>query len=177
MVSTSSAIYVVGLAKSFASYTLHIVSISTQTGEELASANVPSSISGGPSTLLTFARREHQARVAWLQDGNIHTVILAPELAHTKPVVFKDVSYAEIINVGLGSHNQFVATKSDGSASVLSLQDQKPGVKVLWEFKDSVCDSVFLSNGQLANSTRRQGQRSTRTRFTWVPSIRTDFHT
>ena len=49
---TSSTVYLVGLSKSLASYTLHVTSLSTQHGELVNSGDYPSSITLGLAQVL-----------------------------------------------------------------------------------------------------------------------------
>ncbi|KAI0318194.1 DUF1620-domain-containing protein [Amylostereum chailletii] len=135
IIATPAAIYLVGLASSFSSYTLHITSLSPSTGQLLASVNVPSSISDGPSTLLALASPD-TTRVAWLEGGLIHSVALSSDL-HQKPTVHKSASFVSVVDVGLGTHGHFVALKQDGSGVVLALDAGKADVATLWEFSDS----------------------------------------
>lgn len=137
VVPTSTAVYLVGLAKSFASYTLHITALSPIDGAVLATADVPSSINQGPSSFFVVSKGDHY-RVVWLEAGQVKSVGLAPDLKD-KPTNVKGAVYNEIINVGLGDHGMFVALKEDGSGRLMRLNDEGLGLKVIWEFVDSVC--------------------------------------
>ena len=76
-------------------------------------------------------------RVAWLEAGNIRAVALTPELKAT-PVSVIGAAYERVIDIGLAEKGHFVALKSDGSGRVLKLDSEKAGLKVIWEFSDSV---------------------------------------
>ena len=128
--------YLVGLAKSFASYTLHVVALSPVDGSLLASADVPSSIEAGPSSVLLLSKNEH-TRVVWLEGGQIKSVELTPGLKE-KPIAVKGAVYREVVNVGLEEHGMFVALKEDGSARLIKLNNEGTGLKIVWEFADSV---------------------------------------
>lgn len=143
VVPTSSAVYLIGLAKSFASYTIHIVALSPTDGTLLADVNVPSNIENGPSSLLFLSKDEH-ARVTWLEGGQIKSFKLTPDLKE-KPTSIKGAAYHEVINVGLGDHGLFVALKEDGSGRLIKLNDEGTGLKVIWEFADSVRPHVGLT--------------------------------
>ncbi|KAI0060106.1 DUF1620-domain-containing protein [Artomyces pyxidatus] len=139
LIATDSTIYVVGLAKSFSSYTLHIAAVSTTTGELLSSAHIPSSIGGGSSDIITLAAQTDQSlppRVAWLEGGSIHSIPLVPQL-NEKPASSKGATYEKIIDVGLHKKGYFVALQSDGSSRVFRQDVEKSGLKVTWEFADS----------------------------------------
>ena len=139
ILATPSAVYLVGLAKSFASYTLHISAISPTTGDLLTSASIPSTITDGPSSIVCLNTNDYSMppRVAWLEAGNIRAVALTPELKAT-PVSVKGAAYERVIDIGLAEKGHFVALKSDGSGRVLKLDSENAGLKVIWEFSDSV---------------------------------------
>ena len=136
VVPTPTAVYLVGLAKSFASYTLHITALSPTDGAVLATADVPSSIDHGPSSFFVISKGDHH-RVVWLEAGQVKSVGLTPELKD-KPAHVKGAVYHDIINVGLGDYGMFVALKEDGSGRLMRLNDEGAGLKVVWEFADSV---------------------------------------
>ena len=137
---TPSAVYVIGLAKSFASYTLHITALSPSDGSVISSADVPSNIGDGPESVL-YVRRiiegKEVARIAWLEGGRIHSVGLTPELKD-KPEIVKGAAYEQLIDAGLGEHGIFVAIKDDGAGRVIKLSEDGSGLKVIWEYADSV---------------------------------------
>ncbi|KAI0270649.1 DUF1620-domain-containing protein [Gloeopeniophorella convolvens] len=138
LVATPSTVYVVGLAKSFASYTLHVTSLSAATGELVTSANVPSSITDGPSGILTLSSdtADLSPRAIWLEAGAIRSVALVPQLTE-KPATVKGTTYSKIIDLGLQHKGYFVALKTDDAGRVLKLDADKEGLKVIWEFSDS----------------------------------------
>jgi hypothetical protein len=50
----------------------------------------------------------------------------------------KGSAYGKIIDIGLQSKGHFVALKTDDTGRVLKLDAGKEGLKVIWEFADSV---------------------------------------
>jgi len=141
LIITPSALYVVGLAKSFASYTLHVTSLSPSNGEVIASVDIPSSIAEGSSDMLTMSSdmTTLQPRVVWLEAGAIRSVQLVPKLS-AKPSFVQGSVYSKIIDIGLQSKGLFVALKTDDASRVLKL-DAEEGLKVIYEFPDSVSTS------------------------------------
>ncbi len=142
---TSSTVYILGLAKSFSSYTLHITSFSTDTGEAIYSGHIPSSITTGLSEafiLKDLKRPETAPQVVWFEQGKIKSLELTPELK-AKPAAVKGAVYKKIKDVGLSEHGQFVAIAEDGSGRVIKLTPE--GLKVIWEYTDSV--RHFLTAG------------------------------
>lgn len=140
LVTTPSAVYVVGLEKSFASFTLHVTSLSSSTGESVASATFPSSITEGPSGILALSSDSTtlNPRIVWLETGVIRSVSLVPYLTE-KPTSVQGSAYTKIVDIGLQSKGHFVALKTDSTGQVLMLDTDKAGLKVIWEFADSVC--------------------------------------
>lgn len=138
IIATPTTTYVVGLSKSFASYTLHVTSLSTSSGEELASANIPSSITDGPSSLLSLYPTTSAPQIVWLESGTIKSVALTEKL-DSKPTAIKGASYEQVLDVGLAEQGYLVALKAgDGTARIVKLAEEKEGLKVVWEFADSV---------------------------------------
>ena len=130
--------YLLGLSKSFASYTLYITSLSPDSGEVIHSGNVPSSIKTGLSqafVLNDVRAPDTTPRVVWFEDGRIKSVELTPEL-NAKPAVVKGAVYKTIEDVGLSEYGQFVAIAEDGAGRVIKLTPE--GLKVIWEYSDSV---------------------------------------
>lgn len=50
--------------------------------------------------------------------------------------MIKGAEYQKIVDVGFSEHGQFVAIKEDGAGRVIRLGED--GVKVIWEFAESV---------------------------------------
>lgn len=70
----------------------------------------------------------------------MHSVSLVPSLTE-KPTSVKG-SFSKIIDIGLQDKGHFVALNTDDTGRVLSLDTSKAGLKVIWEFEDSV--SIYL---------------------------------
>ncbi|KAI0758760.1 hypothetical protein C8Q74DRAFT_1299849 [Fomes fomentarius] len=134
---TPSTVYLLGLSKSVASYTLHITSLSTQNGGLIKSGDYPSSITTGPSQVLILddvRAAERAPRIVWLEEGVIKSFPLTPDLK-TKLTVLKGTIYQKLEDVGLSEYGQFVAITDDGSGRVIKLSSE--GLKVTWEYSDS----------------------------------------
>ncbi|OBZ74558.1 ER membrane protein complex subunit 1 [Grifola frondosa] len=139
--ATPSTVYLVGLTKSFASYTLHVTTISSDSGELVADADFPSSITTGPDDILLLHNvndSQINARIVWSEDGSIKSFALTPDLKG-KSAVIKGAVYTKIEDVGLSEHGQFVALRDDGSGRVIKLGNE--GLKVIWEYADSATAS------------------------------------
>ena len=79
-------------------------------------------------------------RVVWLEAGSIRSVSLAPSLTE-KPTSVKG-SYNKIIDIGLQDKGYFIALNTDDTGQVVTLDTSKAGLKVIWEFENSV--SIYL---------------------------------
>lgn len=160
---TPSAVYLVGLAKSFASYTLHITALSPADGSLLATYDVPSNIQHGPSSIFVLHRLvgdlEH-ARVLWIESNQINSVKLTPELKE-KPTAVKGSAYRELVDLGLNDHGLLVAVKDDGSGLLVKLNDEGTALKIIWEFADSAsCTTLVICAYILTSGIARLIQRS-----------------
>jgi hypothetical protein len=150
IIVTPTTTYLLGLAKSVKSFTLHATSFSTQTGTLIASRNVPSSLSPTSPTALpsnafltlnivnTTASPSVPPLVLWLESNSLRSFALNPDLTG-KPGGFKGITYKELVDVGLGEeYGMFVAVQGDGSGKVVKLSAEKEGgVKGIWEFAES----------------------------------------
>jgi hypothetical protein len=139
VLATPTTIYLIGLAKSIASYTLHLTTLSTSTGEEVSSTHVTSSITHVSDIYPVQDLRQSSATpvIAWLQQDELMSFALTPQLGG-KPKSAKGTKYKELVDVGLRNHGQLVAIASDSSSSVLQLATDASGFKTLWNFADSV---------------------------------------
>jgi hypothetical protein len=136
LVFTPSALYLVGIAKSLQSYTLHVTSLNPQTGELITTANIPSSIK---NPILDFqvlsSGVSDNTRILWLEEGTLKHVSLVPQL-NSKPVSVKYAAFESLVDVGLTNHAHIIAIKTDGTARVIKLVEDD--IKGVYEFKDEV---------------------------------------
>jgi ER membrane protein complex subunit 1 len=138
IIPTPSAVYLIGLAKSFSSLTLHITALSPTTGQVIETSPVSSSIEENFSDILTLTPvNTDTPLIVWIERGAIKSLQLTPELKG-KPVSMKG-AYSSISDVGLGPHGQFVGVKGDGSARFIKLNKEGSGLTAFWEFDISVC--------------------------------------
>jgi hypothetical protein len=110
-----STVYVVGLAKSLASYTLHVTTLSAIAGEVIASVNIPANIKDGQSQFVAFssspALNTTQA-VAWLEGGALKTAILTSDLKG-RIMGLPRVKYDRIRDFDLSNNGQFLAITTE----------------------------------------------------------------
>jgi hypothetical protein len=62
----------------------------------------------------------------------------------------KDSTHSKIIDIGLQSKGHFIALNTDDTGRVLTLDANNVGLKVVWEFADSVsvCPESYLPHCQ-----------------------------
>lgn len=141
IVRTTEAVFAIGLQKSFASYTLHVVALSSSTGKVLSTHSISSSIHNGLTDFLVLSDSSSQTsmpHIVWIEHDTLKFIPLSPKLSD-KPKSIKDGVYKSILNVGLNERGHFVGILSDGSARALRLNaDGKSGMQMLWEFSESV---------------------------------------
>ena len=122
------------------SYTIHVTALSPVDGTVLAEADLASKITDGPESILSLTRDGKEGpvvRLAWLEDGQIRSVALTPTLKD-KPTAVKGALYQKIHDIKLSDNGIFVALKEDGAGRVIKLNEDGTGLKVIWEFADSV---------------------------------------
>ncbi|KAI9451269.1 DUF1620-domain-containing protein [Lactarius psammicola] len=136
LVTTPSTVYVIGFTKSSAFKTLHVSSLSTSTGQQVASTNTPLSVAVGSSDVLTlsFDAATLIPRVVWLEAGTIRSVALVPDLTE-KPTSVMGSAYTKIFDIGLQNKGYFVALTTNDTGRILKLDVDK--LKAIWEFTDS----------------------------------------
>ena len=127
----------VGLSKAESSYRIHVNSLSTHTGEILASAKLPSAIKNGLTDFLLVSDNSHNIYIVWLQDKTIYYIQLSPSLKAQASAI-KGASYSSITEVGLSRKGFFLAHKLDGTVQVMTLREAKEGLEIKRTFTKSV---------------------------------------
>ncbi|KAH7927025.1 DUF1620-domain-containing protein [Leucogyrophana mollusca] len=148
-----STVYGIGLAKSVASYTLHVTALSISSGEVTASVNIPANIADGLSDFLGVSAGSGSAVtpcIAWLEQGAIKAALLKPDLKG-QIMAIPALKYKSIVDVGLTRNGQFMAVKDDGAAQVLHLDAQTSSLRPIWEFAGSTpskaqSESIFMGS-------------------------------
>ncbi|KAA1466837.1 DUF1620-domain-containing protein [Dentipellis sp. KUC8613] len=152
LLATPTTLYALGLSKSFASYTLHVTSINPTTGEVISSADVHSSITDGPDSIVVLRAHNSQAtaRAVWTEAGAIHSVLLTPQLK-SKPASLKssDAAFAKVLDVGVSEKGLVIAQKANGATTVVKLEESGD-LKAIWDYVDSAtsqhnAESVYTS--------------------------------
>ena len=143
LILNTDALYVIGIAKSIASYTLHVTTLSPSTGQVIESVNIASSILD-PLAHFTVLTRPNttQPQALWIEQETLRYVGLTPTLKEKgKPL--KGTGYTRIQDVGLNDQGHAVISRKDGSSFVLRLDGEVNSAKSVWEFVDSVSSFFF----------------------------------
>ena len=137
LVTTPSTVYIIGLAKSLASKTLHVSSISTSTGVLVTTTEIPLSVEVEPSDVLVLSSDAATpiSRLVWLEAGTIRSLELVSNLT-AKSTSVSGSAYSRIVDIGLQSKGHFVAQTANGTSRILKLEVDQ--LKAIWEFPDSV---------------------------------------
>lgn len=125
------------MAKSFASYTLHVSTLSPSTGQVIISANILSNIVD-PLTHFAVLTRPNttQPQALWIEQETLRFVGLTPTLKE-KGRQLKGTGYTRIRDIGLNDQGHAVISRKEGSSFVLKF-DEVNSAKSAWEFVDSV---------------------------------------
>jgi len=164
-----------GLAKSFASYTLHVTTLSAATGEVIASVNIPANNKDEQPKFVAFSTPpgpNTTVCVAWLEDGALKAAALTPDLKG-RVIALPGIKYDRIHDFGLSTNGQFLAIKDGGAAQVMHLDPQTASLQVIWEFSDAVSFITWIlihhflsaTSGPFADSFRFTFRRKPQPRW------------
>ncbi|KAG1816884.1 DUF1620-domain-containing protein [Suillus subaureus] len=136
IIADPSTMYVVGFAKSFASYTLHVTTLSVTTGKIIASVNIPANIKDERSKFVAVSSQTGPTTTAcvnWLEGDVLKAAVLAPDLKG-QIMALPGVKYDRISDFGLSTNGQFLAIKEGGAAHVMHFDAQASSLRPIWEF-------------------------------------------
>ena len=136
LISTSYAIYVIGVSKSTASYTLHVTALLSSTGQVLNEVDVPSKIANPITDVVLLSLRvphQYRPRVVWLEDGQIKSKALTPDLKNP-PGDVKNLVFDKILDVGLSGYGYFVALKQGEPARIMKMEEDGTVIRSWGEF-------------------------------------------
>ncbi|KAL1658638.1 hypothetical protein GGF50DRAFT_131591 [Schizophyllum commune] len=133
LVNTAEAVYAIGVAKEFASYTVHLTAIDPITGAELASRRVPSDVTD-PSQIMALTNGDQRA-VVWLEKGKLKSIPLEPKLL-ARPLQANDADVEELLDITLANQGMLVVKKTNGAGRIVKLSEKEPGVTdTVWDFE------------------------------------------
>ena len=125
------------MAKSVASYTLHVSTLSSSTGQVIVSANIPSSIVDPLAHFAVLTQpNTTQPQVLWIEQETLRLIGLTPKLQE-KGRQLQGTDYTRIMDIGLDDQGHAVISRKEGPSFVLKFVEVKLA-KAVWEFADSV---------------------------------------
>ena len=136
------------MAKSIASYTLHVTTLSPSTGQVIISANILSSIVDPVAHFAVLTRPDAtQPQALWIEQETLRFVGLTPTLKE-KGKQLQGTGYTRILDIGLNDHGHALISRKEGSSFVLKF-DEANSARSVWEFVDSVSFSLHsnIPNG------------------------------
>ena len=121
------------MAKSIASYTLHVSTLSPSTGQVIVSANILSSIVDPLAHFAVLTRPDTtHPQALWIEQETLRFVGLTPTLKE-KGRQLKGTGYTRIMDIGLNDQGHAVISRKEGSSFVLKF-DEVNSAKSVWEF-------------------------------------------
>jgi hypothetical protein len=150
LVVTPDAIYVIGISKSFASFTLHATSLHPSTGAVLSTRPIPSSIREPLNEFLALPssalnnRKTQQPHIVWLEQNSLKFISLTPKLDNNAKSM--KGAYSKIIDANSGDHGHFVAIETDGTSKVMNVGD---GLMDVLAFEGSVSSYLLCLASRL----------------------------
>ena len=157
IVRSSTALYVIGLTKSFRSYTLTVVSLNPMNGEVIETANVPSDLADLDNYHVILGTNRGPTTLVWLEGESVKTVTLTADLSQTsKTTSTKYGPYGRILDLGVEELGYLAAIKKDGEADIYKIDRDGLGIKKLASFDSSVSEQhqVSLIFTKLTGSSR-----------------------
>ena len=125
------------MAKSIASYTLHVTTLSPSTGQVIISANILSNIIDPLAHFAVLTRpNTTQPQALWIEQETLRFVGLTPTLKE-KGKQLKGTVYTRIRDIGLNDQGHAVVSRKEGSTFVMNF-DEVNSANSAWEFVDTV---------------------------------------
>lgn len=152
--TSTAAVYAIGLVKSFRSYTLHVVALDTKTGAELASVDVPSDIADAQGFVTVSLKAIGIPFAVWTQGGKAMSLTLTPDLK-AKPAAV-DGAFVRVLDVNLELSGLLVGIRPDGSAQLLRVDADARAVVSSFEFPVSAHAPGQYSESSYAGTIDRQ---------------------
>ncbi|KIJ64207.1 hypothetical protein HYDPIDRAFT_112159 [Hydnomerulius pinastri MD-312] len=165
---SSHTLYLAGLARSQQHNTLHVTTLNMNTGEVIASVNVPANVGAGigefmlvgsgPSAPNAKALNADPCLV-WLSPSSptqktLFSAPLTPSLTG-KVLSIPNASYKRILDVGLGEAGMFMAIGESGEGVVLGYGGE--GVRGVWSF-GGVASSNLNSESHFVGALNENGE-------------------
>ncbi|KAH7107261.1 hypothetical protein BKA62DRAFT_682862 [Auriculariales sp. MPI-PUGE-AT-0066] len=138
-----NAVYVLGLVKSFRSYTLRVTALEVTKGTVFATQDFHSDIVEANDAFVSIlARSAAFPTIIWVDNGQAMSLALN-EALDNKPVKVNDGKFERVLDVGLEHSGLLVGIREDGSAHALSYEDKSSTVIVKHAFPVSKRSTLY----------------------------------
>lgn len=146
IVRSSTALYVIGLTKSFRSYTLTVVSLNPENGEVIETAHVPSDLPDLDSYRVLLGTTRGPTSLVWLEGESIKTVVLTADLSRIKKTTStKYGPYDRVLDLGVEESGYLAAIKKDGEAVIYKIDRDGLGMNKVVSLDSSVSEPYRVS--------------------------------
>lgn len=159
IVRSSTALYVIGLTKSFRSYTLTVVSLNPENGEVIETANVPSDLAALDNHRVLLGTNRGPATLVWLEGESVKTVSLTADLSRFKKTAStKYGPYNRLLNLGVEEFGYLAAIKKDGETDIYKIDRDGLGMNKVAGFESSVSEQHQALSRILTKPTGSRGR-------------------
>ncbi len=155
IVRSSSALYVIGITKSFRSYTLTVVSLNPENGEVIETVNVPSDLTDLDNYRVLLGTSRGPTTLVWLEGESVKTVTLTADLSQIKKATStKYGPYNRVLDLGVEELGYLAAIKKNGEADIYRIDRDGLGMNKVVSLDSSVSEQHRISLQNLYQAYR-----------------------
>lgn len=160
IVRSSTALYVIGMTKSFRSHTLTVVSLNPENGEVIETVNVPSDLTSLDNYRVLLGTSRGPTTLVWLEGESVKTVTLTADLSQIKKATStKYGPYDRVLDLGVEELGYLAAIKKNGEADIYRIDRDGLGLNKVVSLDSSVSEQHRMSLQiftKLIGSSRRE---------------------
>lgn len=146
IVRSSTALYVIGVTKSFRSYTLTVVSLNPGNGEVIETVNIPSDLADLDNYRVLLGPSRGPTTLVWLEGESVKTVTLTADLSQIKKATStKYGPYDRVLDLGVEELGYLAAIKKNGEADIYRIDRDGLGMKKVVSLDSSVSEQHWMS--------------------------------
>jgi hypothetical protein len=146
IVRSSTALYVIGLTKSFRSYTLTVVSLNPENGEVIETVHVPSDLADHDNYRVLLGTNRGPTTLVWLEKESVKTVTLTADLSQIKKATTtKYGPYHRVLDLGVEELGYLAAIKKNGETDVYRIDRDGLGMNKVVSLDSSVSEQHRVS--------------------------------
>ena len=146
IVRSSTALYVIGVTKSFRSYTLTVVSLNPGNGEVIETVNIPSDLADLDNYRVLLGPGRGPTTLVWLEGESVKTVTLTADLSQIKKATStKYGPYDRVLDLGVEELGYLAAIKKNGEADIYRIDRDGLGMKKVVSLDSSVSEQHWMS--------------------------------